>query len=150
MNDLSSAKAQVDVQPPEIRKLVNEQRQFVRDVIELLEIKDQLEMYMNPIFQGLRVLADVQIALLLIMEGNLLRPSADQEWTSAFGYLFRYIEVEAASYANDKLNRTSIQLWLKEGHFRDKDKTRSLLGRCCDILPMRAKRIFALFEFLEV
>ncbi|KAK2678577.1 PH-like domain superfamily [Fusarium oxysporum f. sp. vasinfectum] len=149
MNDLSSAKAQVDVQPPEIRKLVNEQRQFVRDVIELLEIKEQLEMYMNPIFQGLRVLADVQIALLLIMEGNLLRPSADQEWTSAFGYLFRYIEVEAASYANDKLNRTSIQLWLKEGHFRDKDKTRSLLGRCCDILPMRAKRIFALFEFLE-
>ncbi|KAM5517477.1 hypothetical protein FOXYSP1_04429 [Fusarium oxysporum f. sp. phaseoli] len=149
MNDLSSAKAQVDVQPPEIRKLVNEQRQFVRDVIELLEIKDQLEMYMNPIFQGLRVLADVQIALLLIMEGNLLRPSADQEWASAFGYLFRYIEVEAASYANDKLNRTSIQLWLKEGHFRDKDKTRSLLGRCCDILPMRAKRIFALFEFLE-
>ncbi|SCO80805.1 uncharacterized protein FRV6_05018 [Fusarium oxysporum] len=127
MNDLSSAKAQVDVQPPEIRKLVNEQRQFVRDVIELLEIKDQLEMYMNPIFQGLRVLADVQIALLLIMEGNLLRPSADQEWASAFGYLFRYIEVEAASYANDKLNRTSIQLWLKEGHFRDKDKTRSLL-----------------------
>ncbi|KAI8412427.1 hypothetical protein FOFC_05684 [Fusarium oxysporum] len=149
MNDLSSAKAQVDVQPPEIRKLVNEQRQFVRDVIELLEIKDQLEMYMNPIFQGLRVLADVQIALLLIMEGNLLRPSADQEWASAFGYLFRYIEVEAASYANDKLNRTSIQLWLKKGHFRDKDKTRSLLGRCCDILPMRAKRIFALFEFLE-
>ncbi|KAM0079632.1 hypothetical protein ACKRZS_008243 [Fusarium odoratissimum] len=149
MNDLSSAKAQVDVQPPEIRKLVNEQRQFVRDVIELLEIKDQLEMYMSPIFQGLRVLADVQIALLLIMEGNLLRPSADQEWASAFGYLFRYIEVEAASYANDKLNRTSIQLWLKEGHFRDKDKTRSLLGRCCDILPMRAKRIFAIFEFLE-
>ncbi|EMT69763.1 Rho guanine nucleotide exchange factor scd1 [Fusarium odoratissimum] len=149
MNDLSSAKAQVDVQPPEIRKLVNEQRQFVRDVIELLEIKDQLEMYMNPIFQGLRVLADVQIALLLIMEGNLLRPSADQEWASAFGYLFRYIEVEAASYANDKLNRTSIQLWLKEGHFRDKDKTRSLLGRCFDILPMRAKRISALFEFLE-
>ncbi|KAH7226970.1 Pleckstrin homology domain-containing protein [Fusarium oxysporum] len=149
MNDLSSAKAQVDVQPPEIRKLVTEQRQFVRDVIELLEIKDQLEMYMNPIFQGLRVLADVQIALLLIMEGNLLRPSADQEWASAFGYLFRYIEVEAASYANDEINRTSIQLWLKEGHFRDKDKTRSLLGRCFDILPMRAKRISALFEFLE-
>ncbi|KAH7254364.1 Pleckstrin homology domain-containing protein [Fusarium redolens] len=149
INDFSSAKAQVDAQSPELRGLLAEQRQFIQDLNELLEIKDQLEMYMKSIFQNTRQLMDLHIAFLINMERNLLRPSAEHNWAPAFDYLLRNIEIEAATHATDKGARTSIQIWLKEGHFRDKDKTRALLARCFDILPTRAKRISALFAFSE-
>ncbi|KAJ4277046.1 hypothetical protein NW764_008287 [Fusarium oxysporum] len=73
------------------------------------------------------------------MERFILGSSAEHEWAPLFDYLLRNIEVEAVSYAAEGTARTRIQLWLKEGHFRDKDRIRTLLARCLDILPTRAK-----------
>ncbi|KAG4253113.1 hypothetical protein FPRO03_07073 [Fusarium proliferatum] len=141
MNNLLSAKAQVKTQPSELRKLLGEQRQFVWDLKELLDIKGQLPTYMNTIFEGIGMLADVQINYLVIMEGSLLSPLADQKWALAFDYLLKHI---------------SIRLWMKEhcffdvdGHYFGGDKVRDLLARCLDTLPVRAKRISALFKFSE-
>ncbi|KAF5639330.1 Rho guanine nucleotide exchange factor scd1 [Fusarium sp. NRRL 52700] len=80
MNHLSSAKAQVDSQPLELRKLLTEQRQLFRDLNELLEMKDQLDMFLNDIFRGSKVLADTHAETLIAMEQNLLRPSTHQIW----------------------------------------------------------------------
>lgn len=150
MNDLSSAKAQVDAQPPELRKLLMEQRQFARDLNELLELKDQLQMFSNHIFLGLRILADTHVAFLTTMERKLFCPSALQIWAPAFDDILKFVSVEASFYVNYTNHRASIQLWLKKGHFKDKEKIRESLVRCLYLLPTRAKRISMLFKFSEV
>jgi hypothetical protein len=150
INDLSLAKAEVDTKLPDLRGLLTEQRQFIQDLNELLEIKNELEMYMKSIFQNMKQLADLHIAFLIKMERNLLRPSAEHKWTPAFNYLLRYSDIEAASHVSDRTARTSIQLWMKEGHFRDNDKIRALLARCLEIMPTRTRRVSALFAFSEV
>ncbi|CVL11192.1 hypothetical protein FPRO06_10026 [Fusarium proliferatum] len=127
MNDLSSAKAQVDAQPPELRKLLMEQRQFARDLNELLELKDQLQMFSNHIFLGLRILADTHVAFLTTMERKLFCPSALQIWAPAFDDILKFVSVEASFYVNYTNHRASIQLWLKKGHFKDKEKIRESL-----------------------
>ncbi|TVY77089.1 Rho guanine nucleotide exchange factor scd1 [Fusarium oxysporum f. sp. cubense] len=149
INDLSLVKARVDALSPELRSLLTNQRQFIQNLNELLEIKDQLEMYMKSIFQDIRELVDFQIIFLITMERFILCSSTEHKWAPVFDYLLRNIEMEAVSYAAEGTARTRIQLWLKEGHFRDKDRIRTLLTRCLDILPTRAKRVSALFQFAE-
>ncbi|KAL9572362.1 hypothetical protein ACKAV7_003563 [Fusarium commune] len=149
INDLSLVKARVDALSPELRSLLTNQRQFIQNLNELLEIKDQLEMYMKSIVQDIRELVNFQIIFLITMERFILCSSAEHEWAPVFDYLLRNIEVETVSYAAEGNVRTRIQLWLKEGHFRDKHKIRALLTRCLDILPTRTKRVSALFQFAE-
>ncbi|EWZ00220.1 hypothetical protein FOYG_00108 [Fusarium oxysporum NRRL 32931] len=149
INDLSLVKARVNALSPELRSFLTNQRQFIQNLNELLEIKDQLEMDMKSIFQDIRELVDFQIIFLITMERFILGSSAEHEWAPLFDYLLRNIEVEAVSYAAEGTARTRIQLWLKEGHFRDKDRIRTLLARCLDILPTRAKRVSALFQLAE-
>ncbi|KAI1030226.1 hypothetical protein LB504_010377 [Fusarium proliferatum] len=149
MNDLSLAKAQVDAQPPELRKLLMEQRQFARDLNELLELKDQLQMFSNHIFLGLRILADTHVAFLATMERKLFCPPALQIWAPAFDDILKFVTVEASFYVNYINHRASIQLWLKEGRFKDKDRIGESLARCLYLLPTRAKRISMLFKFSE-
>lgn len=150
INDLSLAKARVNALSPELRSFLTIQRQFIQNLNELLEIKDQLEMHMKSIFQDIRELEDFQIIFLITMERFILGSSAEHEWAPLFDYLLRHIKVEAVSYAAEGTARTRIQLWLKEGHLRNKDRIRTLLARCLDILPTRAKRVSGLFQFAEV
>ncbi|KAF4958788.1 hypothetical protein FGADI_2132 [Fusarium gaditjirri] len=149
INDLSLVKARVDNLSLELRSLLTNQRQFIQNLSELLDIKDQLEMYMKSRFQGIKELVDCQIMFLLVMERSILCHSEDYEWAPVFDVLRRYIEVEAVTYAAEETTRTRIQLWLKDVHVRDQDKIRTLLTRCLDILPKRAKRVSALFQFAE-
>ncbi|KAF5981505.1 hypothetical protein FBULB1_4747 [Fusarium bulbicola] len=121
-DQLSSAKAQVDAQPPELRKLLMEQHQFVQDVHELLEMKDQLDILPTGIFQRSRALADTHVTFLIGVEQNFLRPLTDQKWAPVFNYVLKFISYEAAFVVNYSSHRASIQLWLEEGHFRDNDK----------------------------
>ncbi|EWG47694.1 hypothetical protein FVEG_07748 [Fusarium verticillioides 7600] len=149
MNHLSSVKAQVDAQPSELRKLLTEHRQFVRDLDELLELKDQLEMLSGHIFQGSRDLAATYVTFGIITERNLLLPSTQQIWAPAFDFILTSMRYEASHYVYYGSHRARIQLWLKKGRFKDRDKIRESLARCLYLLPIRAKRISMLFEFSE-
>ncbi|KAF5985083.1 Rho guanine nucleotide exchange factor scd1 [Fusarium coicis] len=149
MSHLSSVKARVDAQPPELRKLLTEQRQFVRDLDELLEMKDQLEMLSGHIFQGSRELAATHVTFSTIVERNLLLPLTHQIWAPGFDFILTSMRYEASYYVYNGSQRARIQLWLKEGRFKDEDKTRESLARCLYLLPTRAKRISMLFEFSE-
>ncbi|KAF5532685.1 Rho guanine nucleotide exchange factor scd1 [Fusarium phyllophilum] len=147
-NDWSTAKAQVDSQSTELRILLAEQRQLVRDLSELLEIKDELEIYMRPMFQSFREIIDTHITFLVVMERNLLLPSTEQRWAMAFGLLDGR-ETEAMSHIVFSTTTTSIELWLKEGRFGDKTKIKSLLTRALEIMPTRFGRVSALFKFAK-
>ncbi|KAG5808129.1 hypothetical protein H9Q74_007206 [Fusarium xylarioides] len=96
-NYWSTAKAQVDSQSTELIILLGEQRQLVRDPNELLEIKDELETYMRPMFQSFRQITDNHIAFLVAIERNLLLPLTEHRWAMAFGILDGW-ETEAMSH----------------------------------------------------
>ncbi|KAF5621332.1 Rho guanine nucleotide exchange factor scd1 [Fusarium tjaetaba] len=145
----TAVKAQVDAQPPELQKLLTEQRQFVRDLDELLEMKDQLEMLSGNIFHWSRDLAATYVTFGLIIERNLLLPLTHQIWAPAFDFILILMRYEASYCVYYSRHRASIQLWLKEGRFKDEDKTRESLARCLYLLPTRAKRISMLFDFSE-
>ncbi|KAF5563533.1 Rho guanine nucleotide exchange factor scd1 [Fusarium napiforme] len=147
MNHLSSVKAQFDAQPQELRKLLKEQRQFVRDLDELFEMKDQIEMLSGHIFQGSRELAATYVTFGILIERNLLLPSTQQKWAPAFDFILTSMRYEASYYVYCGRRRASMQLWLKEGRFKDKGKIRETLIRSLYLFPTRAKRISMLFEF---
>jgi hypothetical protein len=147
---LSIVEAKVDAQSLELRKLLFDQRQFIQNLDELLEIKDRLEMYMKSIFQNFRQLATLHIDFLVRIERNLFRPPGEHEWTPAFEYLLSHIEIEAVSDVTAKTARNSIEGWLRAGHLRDKDKINALLRRCLDLLPTRHRLVSALFAFSQV
>lgn len=149
-NDWSSAKAQVDASSTELRILLTEQRQLLQNLDEVLKIKDELEMYMQSVFQNFRKPASQQIMFLLIMERNLCRPPAEHQWAPAFECLLHSIETEALSHVADRLARTRIQVWLEDERLRDKDKTRALLTRCLEIMPTKANRVSSIFAFAKV
>ncbi|KAI3587306.1 hypothetical protein IWW34DRAFT_712031 [Fusarium oxysporum f. sp. albedinis] len=149
INHLSIVEAKVDAQSLELRKLLFDQRQFIQNLDELLEIKDRLEMYMKSIFQNFRQLATLHIDFLVRIERNLFRPPGEHEWTPAFEYLLSHIEIEAVSDVTAKTARTSIEGWLRAGHLRDKDKINALLRRCLDLLPTRHRLVSALFAFSQ-
>ncbi|CVK96656.1 uncharacterized protein FMAN_10986 [Fusarium mangiferae] len=147
-NELSIAKAQIDSQSTELRILIAEQRQLVRVLCELLEMRDELETYMSSMFQNFRQIADHQIRVLIVMERNLLRPLPEHRWDLAFALLYSR-ETEAMSHIIYSTTATSIQLWLREGHFRDKLKISTMLARALEIIPTRAGRVSAFFKFAE-
>jgi hypothetical protein len=113
-------------------------------------MKDQLEMLSGHIFQGSRELAATYVTFGMIMERNLLLPLTHQIWAPAFEFILTSMNYEASYYVYYGSHRARIQLWLKEGHFKDKDKIRESLARCLYLLPTRAKRISMLFKFSEV
>ncbi|KAF5721552.1 Rho guanine nucleotide exchange factor scd1 [Fusarium globosum] len=147
--DWSAAKTQIDSQSMKLRILIDEQCQLVRVLDELLEIKGELETYMSSMFQSFRQIADDQITFLVLMERNLLLPLAEHKWDLAFSVLHDR-QTEAMSHIIYSTTTASIQLWLKDDHFRDKIKIRSMLTRALEIMPTRAGRVSALFKFAEV
>ncbi|KAF5604294.1 Rho guanine nucleotide exchange factor scd1 [Fusarium pseudocircinatum] len=126
-DQLSSAKAQVDAQPPELRKLLMEQHQFVQDVHELLEMKDQLDMLSNDIFQGSRVLADTHVAFLIGMEQNFLRTSTHQKWAPVFNYILTfYLKSLPIPTEEQKKDRSKSQYSISRIAARLQDNTISV------------------------
>ncbi|KAF4501894.1 Rho guanine nucleotide exchange factor scd1 [Fusarium agapanthi] len=149
INHLSIVEATADAQPLELRKLLFEQRQFIQNLDELLEIRDRLEMGMKSILHNFRYLATLHIAFLFRIERNLFRSPGEQEWTPAFQFLLRNIHIEAVSHVTGRTARNSIEDWLRAGDLRDKDKITALLRRCLDLMPTRHRRVSALFAFSQ-
>ncbi|KAF5245971.1 hypothetical protein FANTH_7061 [Fusarium anthophilum] len=113
-DQLSSAKAQVDAQPPELRKLLMEQHQSVQDVHELLEMKEQLDMLSSDIFQGSRVLADTHVAFLIGMEQNFLRPLTGQKWAPYLKSLPVPTEEQRKDRSKSQYSISRIVAWLQD------------------------------------
>ncbi|KAF4343955.1 hypothetical protein FBEOM_2112 [Fusarium beomiforme] len=144
---LISAELEFGMSPIELQNMASSQREFVTQIQELLDIKDQLELYMKGIFSNLRDLGDIQILFLIMIERNLSLSPTEQRWAPAFTYLLRNIKTVAASIPKNDASRTEILSWLKDNRFGNKDKTRKLLTRCLAIMPTREKRISSLLAF---
>ncbi|EXL94505.1 hypothetical protein FOIG_12700 [Fusarium odoratissimum NRRL 54006] len=144
---LSIAQDLIDANSTGLRSLVSSQRQYVRRIVELVEIKDQLETYIEGIFPNLRHSANVHIMLLVLMERNLFHPPAEHRWFVAFDYLYTNTKAEAGLVVDDLINRFWITDLIRSGDFED---ATSLLLRCREIMPVRDDRMSAYTNFHKV
>lgn len=119
----------------------------MRRIVELVEIKDQLEIYVEGIFPNLRHAANVHIMLLVLMERNLFHPPAEHRWFVAFDYLYTNTKAEAGLVVDDLINRFWITDLIRSGDFED---ATSLLLRCREIMPVRDDRMSAYTNFHKV
>ncbi|KAF4458423.1 hypothetical protein FALBO_14849 [Fusarium albosuccineum] len=84
-----------------IEEFISDQRLFVRELQELAEMQDDLKSYALfrnsdiEFISSITPVVSLHIEFLVLLELNLFRPSAEQNWTSAFNFYLEHISKEA-------------------------------------------------------
>ncbi|KAG8350280.1 hypothetical protein FVEN_g11627 [Fusarium venenatum] len=138
-----------------VEEFLSEQHHFVRQMMELANIKIQLDGYGFPhddvadIFGRVESLVDLHITMLVKMERNLFVPQEENTWHPVFGLYFTNVQVEALFIANEVSARTKIRSWLEEKPFNGGEESMNLLTQCLKIIPLPGQRVPKYLSFLE-
>ncbi|XEV00927.1 hypothetical protein FSHL1_006214 [Fusarium sambucinum] len=138
-----------------VEEFLSEQHHLVRQMMELANIKTQLDGYGFPpddvanIFGRVESLVDLHITMLVKMERNLFVPQEENTWNPVFRIYFTHVQAEALFIANEVSARTKLRSWLEKKPFSGGEESMNLLTQCLKIIPLPGQRIAKYTSFLE-
>ncbi|KAL6922250.1 hypothetical protein FSST1_006276 [Fusarium sambucinum] len=138
-----------------VEEFLSEQHHLVRQMMELANIKTQLDGYGFPpddvanIFGRVESLVDLHITMLVKMERNLFVPQEENTWNPVFRIYFTHVQAEVLFIANEVSARTKLRSWLEKKPFSGGEESMNLLTQCLKIIPLPGQRIAKYTSFLE-
>ncbi|OBS29447.1 hypothetical protein FPOA_03383 [Fusarium poae] len=138
-----------------VEEFFSEQRHLVDQMMELANIKSQLDSYGFPsddladVFGRVEILVDLHIEMLVKMERNLFVPQAENKWHPVFALYSLEVQAEALFIANEVSARSKIRSWLEEKRFKGGEDSINLLTQCLKIIPLPGQRVAKYLSFLE-